>query len=81
MTEDLRGLRTLRLSPGKILAGEGTGATVSFAPGEDGIQLSSDDAVENIDVRTDPDRRALFNDTQVEGLHGASCFEISVRSE
>ena len=68
VTETLTGLRTLRLSPGKTVIGGGEGVALSFAPGEDGVQLSSDDAVENLELRTDTDRSALFNDTQVEHL-------------
>jgi hypothetical protein len=67
-TESLSGLRSLRLSPGRTLTGDGAGVTLRFAPGEDGVQLSSDDTVENIEVHTDLSRRALFNDTQVGSL-------------
>lgn len=68
LTANLSGLRTLRLAPGKALRGAGVGTTVSFARGEDGLQLSSDNRVECLELRTAPDRRALFNDTQVQGL-------------
>ena len=68
VTESLTGLRTLRLSPGKTLIGGGAGVTLRFAPGEDGVQLSGDDRVENLELHTDADRRALFNDTQVAHL-------------
>jgi len=65
---DLTGLPTLRLSPGKTLRGASSGATLRFAAGQDGVQLSSDNEVENLELRTDVDRRALFNDTTVEHL-------------
>ena len=43
-------------------------ALIRFAPGQDGLQLSADNTVENLQIATDPERRALFNDTSVESL-------------
>jgi hypothetical protein len=68
VTASLAGLRTLRLPPGKNLIGASPGLTLQFAPGEDGIQLSTDNVVENVEVCTAPDHRAVYNDTQVERL-------------
>jgi hypothetical protein len=68
VTADLPGLRTLRLPPGRTLRGAAPSVTLGFAPGEDGVQLSSDDRIESLTLHADPDRRALFNDTQVESL-------------
>jgi hypothetical protein len=68
VTESLAGLGTVRLPPGKSLTGSGTSVTLAFAPGADGVQLSTDNRVENLELHTEPTRRALFNDTQVEGL-------------
>jgi hypothetical protein len=65
---NVSGLRTLRLPPGKSLRGAGPGVRLHFAPREDGVQLSTDNRVESLELCTDLDRRALFNDTQVEGL-------------
>jgi hypothetical protein len=66
--ESLAALPTLRLSPGKALKAVGARTTLRFAPGQDGVQLSSDNQVENLELQADVDRRALFNDTQVERL-------------
>jgi len=68
VTADITGLRTFRLPPGRTLKGAAPSVTLRFAPGEDGVQLSSDDRIESVAIHTDPDRRALFNDTQVESL-------------
>jgi hypothetical protein len=65
---DLAELPTLRLSPGQSLRGASPKAALGFAPRQDGIQLSTDNRVESLHVNTDPDRRALFNDTSVRGL-------------
>lgn len=64
----LTGLPTFRLSPRQTLSGETSGVVLHFAAGEDGVQLSTDNRVENIALETDPDRRALYNDTEVEHL-------------
>ena len=68
VTADITGLRTFRLPPGRTLKGAAPSVTLRFAPGEDGVQLSSEDRIESVAIHTDPDRRALFNDTQVESL-------------
>jgi hypothetical protein len=65
---NLSGVPTFRLSPGQTLKGAGANATVQFAPGQDGVQLSSDNRVEGLELRADVERRALFNDTGVERL-------------
>lgn len=57
---------TLRLSPGQALSGNDPQASIQFAAGQDGVQLSADNRVENIKLVTSPDRRAIFNDTSVE---------------
>jgi hypothetical protein len=64
----ITGLRTLRLPPGKSLRGAGPGLSLRFAPREDGVQLSTDNQVASLELCTDVDRRALFNDTQVPSL-------------
>ncbi|MBW4025366.1 MAG: hypothetical protein HIU92_19935, partial [Proteobacteria bacterium] len=65
---DLVDLPMLRLPPGKTLTGRADGARLRFAPGEDGVQLTTDNDVANLDLRTDPDRRVVFNDTGVASL-------------
>ena len=65
---DLTGLPTFRLAPGQTLRGASSGKTLRFATGQDGVQLSSDNRVENLELQADVDRRALFNDTKVEHL-------------
>lgn len=65
---NLSGLPTLPLSAGKALRGASVGVTLRFAAGQDGVQLSSDDQIENLELQTDVDRRAVFNNTQVAHL-------------
>jgi hypothetical protein len=65
---DLTELPTFRLSPGRSLTAAQPGTALSFAEGQDGLQLSIDNQVEGIELRTAPERRALFNDTSVERL-------------
>jgi hypothetical protein len=65
---NLCGLPTFRLSPGQTLSGATAEVVLHFAAGGDGVQLSSDNRIEDLALETDPDRRALFNDTKVEHL-------------
>jgi hypothetical protein len=68
VTASLTELPTLRLSPGETLGGATPDVSMTFARDQEGLQLSSDNRVENLTLATDPDRRAVFNDTRVEHL-------------
>ena len=59
---------SLRLSHGQVLNGIDTQAALRFAPGSDGLELSADNQVERLQLLADPDRRAIFNDTGIDGL-------------
>ena len=62
---EISGAPSLRLAPGQQLAGKRDGATVTFAGGTDGVQLSSDNEVARLRLHADPSRRAVFNDTTI----------------
>jgi hypothetical protein len=64
---DLADVPSIRLSPGQSLQGDG-GSGITFAAGADGLQLSSDNRVQNIRLHASPDKRAIFNDTSVATL-------------
>jgi hypothetical protein len=59
-------LPTFRLSPGQTLTAADPKVALHFAAGQDGLQLSTDNRVEGLELGVDLDRRALFNDTHVE---------------
>ena len=61
------GAPSLRLKPGQRLSGA-AGAFIGFEPGGDGLILTRDNTVEGVELRTDPERNALANDTRVDGL-------------
>jgi hypothetical protein len=64
----LTGLPMFRLSPGQTLRGATSNVVLHFATGGDGVQLSSNNQIDSLELQTDVDRRALFNDTKVEHL-------------
>jgi hypothetical protein len=64
----LKGVPSIRLSPGTQLARAGTHASIDFLPGNDGLQITSDNLVQGLTLRTTPDRRAIFNDLEQESL-------------
>ena len=68
VVSDLNGLPTFRLSPGQELTAANRKVALRFAPGQDGVQLSTDNQIDGVDLSTDLDRRALYNDTRVERL-------------
>jgi len=53
---------TIRLSPGRSLCGAAEGAIIAFAPGADGVELSSDNSVHDLHLSASPGKRAIFND-------------------
>ena len=59
---------TVSLSPGQSLHGAGEQSSISFVKGSDGLQFSSDNRVHQIRLTVPPDRRAIFNDTNVDSL-------------
>lgn len=59
---------SVRLAPGQVLQGEDENATIVFAASVDGLQLSRDNQVRNLRLQTSPDKRAIYNDTSVDGL-------------
>jgi hypothetical protein len=65
---DLAELPSFRLSPGQALTASKPKLTLRFARGQDGLQLSTDNWVEDFELSAEPDLRAIFNDTSVEGL-------------
>lgn len=64
----LAGVQGFRLAPGQALDGEGDDAAITFASNRDGLQLSTDNAVRRLRLEAAPERRAIYNDTQVASL-------------
>ncbi len=63
----LENVPSLKLNPGQKLVGT-SGASVYFESGQDGLVLTTDNIVENLELHTNPERCALCNDTTGEGF-------------
>src|SRR5512137_899646 len=59
---------SIRLAPGQQLVGVGEKAEILFSPGIDGLQLTTDNEVRDLQLLASPDRRAIFNHTTVDSL-------------
>lgn len=70
---------SFRLSPGQTLCSSCPEAALRFAPGQDGVQLSSDNAVQGLQLVADPTRRAVFNDTSVAHLGRLVLHKLAIR--
>jgi hypothetical protein len=77
VTNDLTDAASFRLSPGQTLRGDGRGV-LRFAPGQDGVQLSTDNRVESLELQTEPRCHALFNDADVDSLGELSLRDLRV---
>ena len=64
----LTNVPSVRLSPGQSLRGIGVRAGITFVEGADGLQLSSNNKIRNINLTTSPNKRAIFNDTNIDTL-------------
>jgi hypothetical protein len=64
---DLHEVPGFRLAPGQSLVAD-RGVTLEFAASGHGVELSTNNHIEGIELRADPGRRAIFNDTGVAGL-------------
>jgi hypothetical protein len=59
---------SFRLAPGQALLGDDDQASIRFAAGADGVQLSSDNSVRTLRLQTIPEARAIYNDLRVATL-------------
>lgn len=76
----LSGVPSFRLLPGMNLHGE-EGAALAFAPGQDGVQLTKDNAITDLRLDADVDRRAIFNDTSMDGLGHLRLADLVVHGQ
>lgn len=74
----LNDVPTLRLSSGQVLSGIGPQPTLRFAAGQDGLRLAADNRVEHLTLATDPDRRAVFNDTGIAHMGRLILRDLSI---
>lgn len=79
----------IRLAPGQSLGGADESAAISFRAADDGVQLSTDNSVRNIQLNASPEKRAICNDATVptlgrielRGLTTTGRVQILVRDE
>jgi hypothetical protein len=62
---DLTSVPSFTLPPGKSIQGRGTDVRILFAQDQDGLVLTRDNRIVNLRLETQPERRAIFNDTSV----------------
>ena len=78
----------LHLKPGRTLRGAG-GASIEFKAGSDGVGLSMDNSIESLELRTEPQCRALYFDVPTRGfsplslsyLRTIGCIRLIVEGE
>jgi hypothetical protein len=74
---EIAGAPSLRLAPGQQLMGAGESAAVVFVDGVDGVEISRDNQVAHIRLQVEPQLRAIFNDTAVDGLGAVRLAGVS----
>ena len=78
LAASLSNVPSVRLLPGQTLSAADAQTAIRFASGEDGLQLSADNQVEHLSLITDPERRAIFNDTTVAHLGRLTLRRLSI---
>jgi hypothetical protein len=76
--KELSNVPMLRLSAGQALTASPSKETIRFAGGQDGLELSSDNKIENLVLVASPEKRAVFNDTTVSDLGRLELRNITV---
>jgi hypothetical protein len=74
---EIAGAPSLWLAPGQQLVGVGDGAAVLFAHGVEGVRLSRDNELSHIRLQVEPELRAIFNDTAVDGLGTVRLVDVT----
>jgi len=78
VAQDLTGVPQIRLSPNKTLRGPRSHrAVLQFADGADGICLTCDNLVDELDLVLSPERLAIRNDESVSGLGTLTLRSVS----
>lgn len=77
----ITGAPTLRLAPGQRLIGKEPGARIAFAPGVDGLQLTTENQVRGLTLQASPERRAIWNDTTVSSLGTIALYELTTSGQ
>jgi hypothetical protein len=68
---------TIRLQPGQQLIGDREPAGIAFRDGSDGLQLTTDNEVRELSLRTAPEARAISNDTTCASLGQLVLADVS----
>ena len=76
---ELSDLPVLQLRPDISLRGDDPSSILRFAADADGVQLSADNVIAELEIVVDPDRRAVFNETSYPtlGRIGLSALRIT----
>ena len=75
---DISDLPSIKLQPFQSISGEFDGKIIKFATGSDGFCLSKGNELKNIRIETTPDKRAIFQDTDVESMNTHSLTRLTV---
>ena len=78
LAASLSNVPSVRLLPGQTLSAADIQTSIRFAAGQDGLQLSADNQIEQLTLITDPERRAIFNDTTVAHLGRLTLRRLSI---
>lgn len=79
LRNDLQDVPCIRLMPFQSLTGEFDGKSIHFVKGADGFCLSKGNELKNLQIMADPDKRAIFQDWEVEnmGTHHLSRLNVT----
>jgi hypothetical protein len=71
-------LPSVRLCSGQSLKAAQEGAILVFAEGQDGLELTTDNSIEGLELHADPHRRVILNDIGVDELGTISLRDLHV---
>lgn len=81
LRNDLTDVPSLRLMPFQSLSGEFDGKKIIFKPGAEGFCLSKGNELKSLVIQTSPDKRAIFQDQEMESLSVHHLSRITVTGQ
>lgn len=69
LRNDLKDVPAIKMMPYQSLVGEFDGRTIEFMPGVDGFCLTKGNELKNLRITADPDRCAIYQDSEVENMN------------
>lgn len=81
LRNDLTDVPSVRLMPFQSISGEFDGKKIKFQKGAEGFCLSKGNELKNLIIETDPDKRVIYQDQEMESMSTHHLSRLSVQGQ